>query len=413
MSRMKRSVHSCNMYDFQPAILTTSKRINDEARRVLYNDNKFVLVRYHVRGDFHHFHHLWDPNLTPLSLKSDHVRYFWSTQTVSLHVDLYLNGLERLCAEPQFVIAVDELPLFCRALERHITVSPDLFAGLELGLSDSSFHQLDVDDSLMTASTRLAGWSPHSLMQKRMLLEPFTMIRGLKTFTIAVLNGKTGDFDARLIEAIKKRVCRLPATMEEVFVQTASIEDRANEAYRAGHLWLAKSLYDLAEEDLAATLFKTENIEGAHNIGSKTGHTYFWMWVRLRSSQLAALLGVQYWEAAFAQADELIGYLKRIKDGRIGITIKRDEEEVKKLYRLRNLAREGMEKEVQDMNEHCAALQLDPNKAMQMVDKERFSRQNFAIVKLDQVAIEALTIRLRNDDWWTQLVNVAGISTDI
>ena len=119
-SRVKRGLTSSRLYDFQSAILCTNKQVNKEARRFLYNDNLFVLVRCpkFIPPEF------WtaDLDLTLLAAGENEVCYSPSALLIiSLQVDLGLDVVSAnnlFSAESQFVIAANELPLFCRILKK-------------------------------------------------------------------------------------------------------------------------------------------------------------------------------------------------------------------------------------------------------------------------------------------------------
>lgn len=238
------------MYDFQPAILRTNKKINNEARRFLYDDNLFVLVTY--SGGINIYGRMLTDVLSKIATGKDEVLRFPSTLRISMQVDLHLRDDQDSRAKSKLVIAAKELWLFCRMLEWLDNGNPWFHSNLNVTLSIFPSYQLDTDASVITRPRSQVVWNPRPLPQQRMLLEPFGTLHSIKNLTIAGMDGKTEHIDAQLMEDVKKSAGRLPKSMEEVLLTANKIKDRGNEAFRAGNFWRASSLYESASTHLMA-----------------------------------------------------------------------------------------------------------------------------------------------------------------
>ncbi len=358
-SHAKQRSGCSHFYDFQPAILRTSKRINSEARRFLYNDNLFVLVRYShaLRGIFDV---LRTPNLTILAAKEDEVHCFRSALRISLHVDLCNQGKEDLGVESQFVIAANELLLFCKILRQLNNETPGFLSALNLVLGVFPSYQLHVGVSEDTGPSGQTIWSPRSLPQQRRLLEPFATLHSMLEFNIADVHAKTERLDARLMQDVKKRATQFPSSTEENLVTVAQIKEQGNEAFRTGDFVVAKQLYESAMQTMRGYL-TTATQEG--KITARTtrinSRAHYKAAFPIRSNSIAALLGLQQWMAAHKEANELIEHLKSLEDTRMDVRFDFGQEI--KIYYRRALASEGMGKMAQAVEEIREALRLDPN----------------------------------------------------
>ena len=154
-SRAERGLHGSLLYDFQPAILLTNKRINSEARRLLYDVNMFVLVRYPPVFP-------WDAlrigDLTLLAVKEDEVHCSMSSSRISLRVDLKhdlpYHGHEEPPPKPRFVMAANELEILCRILERLDQECPGFLIGLNVKLGIFPRYQPLTNASAITRSSK-------------------------------------------------------------------------------------------------------------------------------------------------------------------------------------------------------------------------------------------------------------------
>lgn len=343
--RVERGLTCSHLYDFQPAILSTNKQVNKEARCFLYNDNLFVLVRY----PFAIPPELWAEtlDLTLLAVGENQVRCFRSNLLVSLQVDLGLIGAPEdyiLRSESQFVVAANELPVLCRGLKKLDNEGENeqsrLFSMLNLVLRMFPSYRLGVDAFVNTKSSSRLSWSPHSLPQQRKLLEPFASLHSVMNLTITDVDGKTQYVDAQLAEGVKKSARRLDS-MREILDESTKIKDRGNEAFRAGDFTLADSLYKLAMDNLDTGLRYVSRGSEEGVPGDMPEQTYFRahfsLALRICSNSIAALLHLRQWEAAHEKAIEAIEKIKAAEK-EIGL----DPGVVAKIYRRRVLARNGM-----------------------------------------------------------------------
>ena len=269
-SHNKQKSRCSHFHDFQPAILRTSKHINSEARRFLYNDNLFVLVRYsHAHRD--PFDLLRTQGLTLLAAKADEVDCFRSSLRISMHVDLYIQGREDSGVESQFVIAANELLFFCKILRQLNNKWPGLLAALNLVLGVFPSSQLHIEASEDIGPSRQITWSPRSLTQQRILLEPFTTLHSMLEFNIADVHGKTERLDARLMQNVKKQATQSPNSMEGSMATIAQLKEQGNEAFRAGDFLLANKLYGSTMQTMTSYL-TTANHKG--ELTAQIVHTY-------------------------------------------------------------------------------------------------------------------------------------------
>lgn len=342
-SRVKRGLTCSRLYDFQPAILSTNKKVNNEGRRFLYNDNLFVLVRYPhvVESEF------WAEtlDLTLLAIGENEVFGFQSNLLISLQADLGLVGAPEdlvFRAESQFVIAADELPVLCRSMKKLDNEGEyeksGLLSWMELVLRMFPSYLLGVDAFVNTESS---SRSPRSLPQQRKLLEPFATLHSIMNLKVTDVNGKTQYVDAQLAEDVKESARRLDS-MGEILDESTKIKERGNEAFRAGDFTLADSLYKLAMDNLdtGRRYLSQGSKEGVP--GDMPELTYFRahfsLALRICSNSVAALLRLRQWEAAHEKATEAIGKIKLAEK-----EISLDPGVVAKLYYRRALASKGME----------------------------------------------------------------------
>lgn len=384
-SRVKRGLECSQFYDLQPAILCTNKQINKEARRFLYDDNLFVMVRY-LHDSL--LTALWNEELTLLAAAEEaEVCCFWSALRVSLHVEFSIRGRDDLRVDSQIVIAADELPVFCRILRKIDNEQPGLLSRLKLVLRISPSCQLDVDEfGNMGPSSRMS-WNPRSLAQQRKLLEPFATLHSMPNLEIADVDGETQYVDAQLMANVKERASRPPYSMEEVLDTTAKIKEQGNEAFRVGDFALAFSLYESAFEIIEAGLRYLDKGTGE---GGCTEQAYFeahfLLAFRIRSNSVAALLRLQQWMDAHSMATALIMKIE-VAGGEIIF----DPNEVAKVHHRRALASEGMGNMARAVEEIREALCLNPyNMCMKTKLKEWQLRAKGP--KQVQAALKALTL---------------------
>lgn len=357
-SRVKRGLGCGHLYDFQPAILLTNKQINKEARRFLYNDNLFVLIKYpHVDS----LDSLWTEEMTLLAVDEDEVCSFRSALRISLYVDLCIHGNDNRRLASEFVIAANELPIFCSILKKIDNEGPGLLSSLKLVLGISPSYQLDVDAFVYKAPSSRVSRNPRSLLQQRKLLEPFATLRSM-TLEIADVDGKTQYVDTQLTEDIRERASRPPYSMVEVLDTSAKIKEKGNQAFRAGDFALASSLYKSALENLnAGERYLDTDIEE----GGFTEQTYFEahfsLAFRIWSNSVAVHLRLHEWTAAHEKATKGIEKIETVQNA--GENIVFGPGEVAKLYFRRALASEGMGKINRAVDEVRTALDLDPNNA--------------------------------------------------
>ena len=349
------------LYDFQPAILLTNKRINVEARRLLYDENMFVLVRHSAVFP-------WDAlrvgDLTLLAVKEDEVRCSLSSSRISLHVDLQYDlkyhGPEELPMKSRFVMAANELGALCRTLERLDQDFPGFLSGLNVKLGIFPRYQLVANASAITGSSSLLVWNPRPFPEQRILLEPFSTLHSVKNLEIASVDGKTERIDAQLMEEVKERACGLPPSRGEVMATTIKIEDHGNKAFRDGDFLHASVLYKSAWENLKARdyyYYREMLSKPAEFIDGTRARLQ--LGLRLQSSLVAALLRLQLWSEAHKTATEQTREIARTKD--VGWEIYYEPGELAKLYYQRALASEGMGKLTQAVEEIREALRFDLN----------------------------------------------------
>ena len=371
------------MYDFQPAILLTNKRIYKEARHFLYDDNLFVRVRYLHSSSLGT---LWKAKLTLLAAEED-LFSCWSGPRVSLHVDLSIHGRDDLRVDSQIIIAANELPVFCRILRKLDNEGPGLLSNLKLTLRISPSYQPDVDAFLNMGSSNQMSQSQRSLPQQRRLLKPFAMLHSMWNLEIADVDGKTQYIDAQLMEDVKKRATRRPYSMEEVLDISAKIKEQGNEAFGAGDFALAYSLYDSAFENLEAGERYLDRGSGEGGCAEqKYFEAHFLLAFRIWSNSVAALLHLQQWMAAHERATVVVEKIKMV-----GEEIIFDPAEVAKLYHRRALASKGMGRIARAIEELREALYLNPhNMRMKAMLKELQLQAKSP--KQVQAALKALTM---------------------
>lgn len=369
------------MYDLQPAILRTNKQINKESRRVLYIENLFVLVKYPQGFGLDE---VLTEDLTLLAAKEDDVRCFRSDLLISLHVDLCLPGKIDFPIESQIVIAANELPVFCRLLKRFDDKISGFLSGLILSLGVFPSYTLDVDASAHMKKSSRVSWKSRPLLQQRKLLEPFAGLHSMTNLKIADMDGKTQYINVKLMEDVKKRASRAPYSMEEVLDTSAKINEKGNEAFRAGDFALAQSLYESA-------LVTRE--EGSRYLeeGELAGQTYLLqatglLGLRIGSNLVAALLRLQQWTAAHEKATKVINMVEKT-----GKNIVFEPGALAKLYHRRALASQGMGKMARAVEEIHEALSFDP-KNTQMKAKLKEWKLQPKDPNQVQAALKALTM---------------------
>lgn len=385
-SRVKRGLGCGHLYDLQPAVLRTNKQINKEARRFLYNDNLFVLVKYpHVES----LDLLWTEELTLLAAEEDEVRSFRSALRISLHVDLCIHGNDNMRLTSQFVIAANDLSVFCSILKKIDNEGPGLLSSLKLILQVYPLFQLDVDAFAYTGPSSRVSRSPRSLAQQRRLLEPFATLRSM-TLEIADVDGETQYIDVQLMEDIKERAGRPPYSMKEVLDTSARIKEQGNQAFRAGDFAHANTLYKSALENLnAGERYLDTDIQEGEFTEQTYFEAHFSLAFRIWSNTVATHLRLQQWTAAHEKAIKGIEKIETVRNA--GENIVFGPGEVAKLYFRRALASEGMGKINRAVEEVRTALDLDPNSA-QMKAKLREWKLQAKDPKQVEAALRALTV---------------------
>lgn len=361
-SRAKRLLYTNALYDFQPAILLTNKKINNEAHRFLYNHNLFVLVRYPPTPPLDA---LLTGEIAPLPVKEDEVHCSLSSSRLSLCVDIHVHDLvdeelNNFLVEPGFVMAANELGILCKILVRLDQEFPGFLTRLNLKLGIFAGHQLIANASATTESSSPLVWKSRPSPEQRMLLEPFSTLHSVKNFDLASMDGKTECIDAQLMKDVKERAGRLSPSMEEVAVTASKLEDQGNEAFRAGDFLHACVLYRSAWGNLKGWIYYHHRAFSIDQPEFNEGNrARVQVGLRIRSSLVAALLRLQLWSEAHMSAAEEI---KAMVDTRtFGSVYYYDLRDVAKLYYLGALASEGMGKLTQAVKEIREAMRCDPN----------------------------------------------------
>ena len=351
-SRAERGLTANTLYDFQPAILLTNKRINSEARRFLYDDNMFVLVRSNLKN---HLGVLRTSGLTLLAAKEDETRFFRSSLRIAIHVDLDLRytGWENDPLESRFVIAAHELWHFCKILDRFDN-QWQIFPQLHVTLGIFPYCQQDVDSSGITGLSKPMVWGSRPFPEQRMLLEPFGTLHSLKNLDITSVDGKTERIDAQLIKCIKERAGRLLPSIEELMVTTTNIEDQGNEAFHTGDLVQAASLYKSARKNLKAGYYWTADDFPEHSVIC----VHHRLKLRIMSKLIAVLLRLQLWSKASKKTTKGIKEITITKHVAGGTLY--DTGELAKLYYQMALASEGMGDLSQAVEQIREALRFHP-----------------------------------------------------
>lgn len=335
-----------HFYDFQPAILLANKRIYNEARHFLYNDNLFVIVR--SAGCPNPYSRPMDgfqrPVVTQLAAKKDEIRSLKSARRISMHVDV-LYRKEDLRNASYFVIAGHERPVFCKFLKQlDNTAIPGFLSELRLVLGILPSHQMNVQTSTKTMTSSRVVRNPLSLPEQRMLLEPFAILHSVRNVTIVAVNGRTKCLDKQLIEDVKRSAARSPDSMEEALIAASKIKDQGNEVFRAGNFQIAYEMYDSAWVEIRARVrdFMLES-EKDHPLGSTNFDAHFLLMLRLLSNSAAAAICLQQWEAAHEKTTQAIKTLETIMEllRNLGREFICDPSEVATIYRRRSRASEG------------------------------------------------------------------------
>ena len=152
------------------------------------------------------------------------MRLHCSSSRISLQVKL---GSDEVGSdiESRFVIAANDLWLFCKILVRLDNHEPGSLSRINLMLKIIPGHQLAIDSSVITGPSSQVVWIPRPLPQQRMLLEPFSTLHSIKNLEIASIDGKAESIDAQLIQRVKERAHRLPQSKDELLVTTIKIKD--------------------------------------------------------------------------------------------------------------------------------------------------------------------------------------------
>ena len=354
----KSASYGSELYNFQPAILRTNKKINNEAHRFLYNDNLFVLVRYPRR---HPWHALVRGHLTPLPVKEDEVHCSLSSSRLSMLVDLQAHDLgdeelDGLTVESGFVIVANELEILCRILVRLDQEHPGFLMRLNLKLGIFPPYQLVANAPAITGSSSPLAWKSRPFPEQRILLEPFSTLYSVKNFAIASIDGRTDLIDAQLMQGVKGRASRPPPSLEEVTVTTRKIEEHGNEAFGAGDFLHACVLYKKARAHLKRWInYHGRELFSEFNEGDRAR---LQLGLRIRSSLVAALIRLQRWSEAHMSVTDEIWDIAGTEDfGRVKCC---DPSDLAKLYYLRALASEGMGKLTEAGEDIRQALRFDP-----------------------------------------------------
>ena len=337
-SRAKRGIYGRHLYDFQPAILRTNKRINSEARRFLYDENLFVRVRY---SSGFTDSELLTRGLTLLADEEDDERCSSYPSPISLRVDLIHHGRRKLPLKlnPIFMMAAQELEVLCKYLEKFDQEWPGFL--MDLKVKVGIFPRF---------------WSSRPFPQQRILLEPFNILHSVNNFEIISMDGNIERIDATLMKEVKEKAGGLPPSIEGVVIAATKIEDYGNEAFRAGDFWHAAALYKSAWDDLGARhyYYRQRLSNPAEFFESDRGRLH----VRLRL-WVATLLCLQLWNEAHKTATQEIKSIAGIKDFGSGTYC--GPSDLAKLYYLRAQASEGMGKLTQAVEDIREALRFDPN----------------------------------------------------
>ena len=354
----KSASYGSELYNFQPAILRTNKKINNEAHRFLYNDNLFVLVRYPRP-------HPWDAlvkgHLTPLPVKEDELHCSLSSSRLSVHVDLQTRffgdeQLDGLTEESGFVIVASELEILCRILVRLDQEYPGFLMRLNLKLGIFPPYQLVANAPAITGSSSPLAWKSRPFPEQRMLLEPFSTLHDVKNFAIASIDGRTDLIDAQLMKGVKERAGGPAPSLEEVTVITRKIEDHGNEAFRAGDFLHACVLYKSARGNLKGWInYHRTILFSKFNEGDRAR---LQLGLRIGSSLVAALIRLQLWSEAYVSATEELWDIANTEDFE-GVKYC-DPSDLAKLYYVRGLASEGMGKLTQAGEDIHQASRFDP-----------------------------------------------------
>lgn len=324
--------------------------------------------------------------LSKVAAEKNEVLRLPSTLRISMHVDLDLQDDQDSHVESKFVIAARDLRLFSRLLQWLGNEEPSFLSNINIALVIFPSYQLEIDAPVMPGLHKLVIWNPRPIPQQRILLQPFGTLYGLKTLTIVDMEGKTEHIDARLMKDVRRRVCRLPKSMEEVLLTANKIKDRGNEAFRAGDFRRARSLYRSALGNLNAG---ARYLKQASETGEPTRYQcdHYQLELRLQSNWVATLLRLQQWMDAHEIATGLIEEIAITKD--IATTLYRPNELAKLCFR-RALASEGIGKMAQAVEEIHEALSYEPaNREMNAKPREWKSEAQSA--KQVQATLKALT----------------------
>lgn len=324
--------------------------------------------------------------LSKIAADKDEVVRSPSTLRISMQVDLDFRDDQDSRVESRFVIAAEELWLFCMMLQWLDSEKPWFLSNLNITLCVLPSYQLEIDASVMTGLRNQVVWNPRPLPQQRMLLESFGTLHCLKNLTIAGMDGKTEHIDAQLVKNVKKRVGRLPKSKEQVLLIANKIKDRGNEAFRASDFSRARSLYESAWSNLnAGKRYLREDSETGDFTRYQCDH--YQLELRIYSNWVATLLRLQQWEDAHEIATSLIEAIMLTKD--IAMTLYHPNDLVK-LYFRRALASEGMGKMAQAVEEIREALSFEPaNREIKAKLREwKLEAQN---AKQVQATLKALT----------------------
>lgn len=384
--RVKRNLGCSHFYDFQPAILLTNRQINEEARRFLYDDNLFVLVKYTYSDPLDILWALSRRDLALVAIQKDDIWSYRSALRVSFHVGLHTKKNDDPRVESQFVIAANELPMFCRQLRGLDNQWLGFLPRLKLVLEVLPSTQLHVGSLVNMRPSNRVSWNPRSLPQQRKLLEPFATLHSTTNLKIADVDGKTQCIDAQLMEDVREKAGRPPYSMGEILDAAAQMKERGNEAFRAGDFALAHSLYESASSNLVAVKrYLTTKFRDTETVEEAQSYAYSLLAFRISSNSIAALLRLQQWTAAHKKATIWIGH---VQFPTVDIVL-HPNEMAKILYR-RALASEGRGNMTRAVEEIREALCHNPSNMLMKAKKKEWKLQ----VKTNQAqaALKALTM---------------------
>lgn len=383
LSRVKRNLGCSYFYDFQPAILLTNRQINEEARRVLYHDNLFVLVKY-TYGSSDALKAFSRRDLALVATQKDEVWSYRAALQVSFP-SLRDQRREDKLVESQFVIAASELPMFCRILRLLDNEWLGFLSSLELVLIVLPSAPLNVDSFVNMSRSNRVSWVPRSLQQQRKLLEPFATLHSIMDLKVVDVDGKTQDINAQLMEDVRVRAGQPPYSMGEVLDAATELKEQGNEAFRTGDFALAHSLYETAWSDLVGgKRYLTMGFRDIKTVEARKSDAWQLLAFRIASNSIAALLHLQQWTAAHKKASK---WIEHVQTPEVNSALQ--PHEMAKIFYRRALASEGRGDMARAIEEVCEALSHSPSNMLMKAKKEEWKSQ---LTNQTQAALRGLTM---------------------